>query len=502
MSTEQEKENSEQSTLTTEKNPTAERRDESERLDVERANKPLAPSSSSSSIPFFENDESNKRDDGKANFEGGPQEEDSAKAVDDEHNWSAPIKRDIQQDEKSSFPQGTTFVDKQGGYTGSGNFYSYNRRGGFGGSFNRGYSNRRFGTNRRYDDYKQQRGEGDNRSSSFRKRDFSFTKSGSQHSDFSRSPKRIRRSHSPLHDNGSYLNYNRPNYNKNRERGDYASETYGDHQRSKSPSRFSGGSYDHQEPSEFHRSSFVDSRGSGVQQQYNARDNRSTDMYANRSYEGSRDNKETNYPRDNESRWSSNFDSHKTGRDNYQTKGRVWNDRDKFSNRDNYHFSGVDSNFQGRQQDAPRWKQYRDHGYNRVRSGSYDRRFPLSYSRDSVGVGVGASVGAGVKHREAGMYNQDQSRNRTFGEYGSKDSYGQRGTARYGYEQQYGDARYDNFSSSTTHGYNEHMKASSAALAPPSSDVLPPDWVQHTTNDGKKYYYNKVTKQSQWEKPM
>ncbi|KAJ4797746.1 Pre-mRNA-processing protein 40A [Rhynchospora pubera] len=35
-----------------------------------------------------------------------------------------------------------------------------------------------------------------------------------------------------------------------------------------------------------------------------------------------------------------------------------------------------------------------------------------------------------------------------------------------------------------------------------SSESTPSDWIEHTAADGKKYYYNKKTRQSSWEKPL
>ncbi|OAY85434.1 Pre-mRNA-processing protein 40A [Ananas comosus] len=37
---------------------------------------------------------------------------------------------------------------------------------------------------------------------------------------------------------------------------------------------------------------------------------------------------------------------------------------------------------------------------------------------------------------------------------------------------------------------------------PSSSEPVPSDWQEHTSADGKKYYYNKKTRQSSWEKPF
>jgi len=36
---------------------------------------------------------------------------------------------------------------------------------------------------------------------------------------------------------------------------------------------------------------------------------------------------------------------------------------------------------------------------------------------------------------------------------------------------------------------------------PPPEPALPPDWEAHEDNDGNVYYYNVLTKVSQWESP-
>jgi pre-mRNA-processing factor 40 len=48
-----------------------------------------------------------------------------------------------------------------------------------------------------------------------------------------------------------------------------------------------------------------------------------------------------------------------------------------------------------------------------------------------------------------------------------------------------------------------HQPMSSSATMPSinSSETSSSDWQEHTSADGKKYYYNKKTRQSSWEKP-
>lgn len=46
-------------------------------------------------------------------------------------------------------------------------------------------------------------------------------------------------------------------------------------------------------------------------------------------------------------------------------------------------------------------------------------------------------------------------------------------------------------------------KAPAAPGAPPAPGGLPPDWTEHKDPvTGKTYYYNKLTKETTWEKPI
>ncbi|PPR87701.1 hypothetical protein GOBAR_AA32990 [Gossypium barbadense] len=48
----------------------------------------------------------------------------------------------------------------------------------------------------------------------------------------------------------------------------------------------------------------------------------------------------------------------------------------------------------------------------------------------------------------------------------------------------------------------EHPSASTATIPPKPTEEALTDWIEHTSANGRRYYYNRKTRQSSWEKPL
>jgi hypothetical protein len=134
-----------------------------------------------------------------------------------------------------------------------------------------------------------------------------------------------------------------------------------------------------------------------------------------------------------------------------------------------------------------------------------DRRNPDRYNQQSYNTSYdNRRRGSFEDTRRSGTYYSETSTNQpAYTEHQRDASYTSRSG---GYSNSY-PSEYNSetatYSSGGHYGARDYteQKSSTTTVAPTSQTSLPPNWVEYTTKDGKKYYYHQIEKKSQWEVP-
>lgn len=335
----------------------------------------------------------------------------------------------------------------------------------------------------------------------------------------------------------NYSNRGGSNYNNryggNQQRGGL----YNDQGRRRSPPRYGNNRY-----SNTASGGGAGQRGYSREGQLNRYDNR--DYQRDSSYNrGGGYNDRRDYHR--EDRWVSGTSGYNRneGQSNFQQQPQQqvggasggWNDRPGFSDqrgRDGVSNRGYGDNYPNRHGS---WQQHKSRPhetemYDNRRQGGRgyedERRYPSrdnasSWNRQQSGDNAFASSSGRQFSGDVSADNRSDSFSRDRGDYNQ-----QHGATGNRYEnQRYRDNRYENYNSSTnsySNNGNEDFRGGDSSSGssrnneyynkqqqqqqnPPTQQpqvqVLPADWSEYATNEGKKYYFNSVTKVSQWDFP-